>query len=76
LKDFDIVVTQRDFDTALAEVKPMFGIDETDVASCIRNGIIKYSPEVERVLSTGQLFINQVRNSDRTPLVSVLFEGK
>lgn len=32
-------------------------------------------PTFEKLLATGQMFIDQVKNSDRTPLVSVLLEG-
>jgi len=34
-----------------------------------------FGPSVSRVLTYGKLFVQQVRNSERTPLVSVLLEG-
>jgi vesicle-fusing ATPase len=60
---------------ALEEVKPAFGIDTDEFESCIKNGIINYGPKVEKLLETGELFVQQVRNSSRTPLVSILLEG-
>jgi vesicle-fusing ATPase len=60
---------------ALSEVKPAFGVSEDTLERCMSNGIIDYGPEFARLLYTGNMFIDQVRNSDRTPLVSVLLEG-
>lgn len=39
------------------------------------NGIIKWGDPVTRVLDDGELLVQQTKNSDRTPLVSVLLEG-
>lgn len=39
------------------------------------NGIIKWRDPVTRVLDDGELLVQQTKNSDRTPLVSVLLEG-
>jgi len=77
LKDGEIVVTRADFHAALEECKPniTFGLDEDQFANCMRNGIINYGAAVRRLLSTGATLIEQVRNSSRTPLISVLLEG-
>lgn len=40
------------------------------------NGIIKWGDPVTHVLDDGELLVQQTKNSDRTPLVSVLLEGK
>lgn len=40
------------------------------------NGIIKWGDPVTRVLDDGELLVQQTKNSDRTPLVSVLLEGE
>lgn len=39
------------------------------------NGIIKWGDPVTRVLEDGELLVQQTKNSERTPLVSVLLEG-
>jgi len=75
LKEGEIKVGRSDFLHALEEVKPAFGIDNDEFENCIRNGIINYGPKVEKLLKTGELFVQQVRTSNRTPLVSVLVEG-
>ncbi|KAI8826177.1 P-loop containing nucleoside triphosphate hydrolase protein [Fimicolochytrium jonesii] len=68
-------VAREDFMLALEEVHPSFGVAEMELQQCVANGVIKYAPHIERILSDGQLFIEQVRRSKRTPLVSVLIHG-
>jgi len=75
VKEGEIRVAKVDFDRALREIKPMFGVDIDEFENCMRNGIINYGPHVNKLLTTGDTFVAQVRNSDRTPLVSVLLEG-
>lgn len=40
------------------------------------NGIIRWGDPVSMVLEDGELLVQQTKNSDRTPLVSVLLEGE
>ncbi|CAJ0957248.1 unnamed protein product [Ranitomeya imitator] len=69
-------VTRGDFLTSLEnDIKPAFGTNQEDYASYIMNGIIKWGDPVTRVLDDGELLVQQTKNSDRTPLVSVLLEG-
>ncbi|CAG8562114.1 4008_t:CDS:10 [Diversispora eburnea] len=68
-------VNRNDFLDALEEVQPAFGVSDEELEQCIQNSIIKFSPFVERILADGQLYIDQVKNSSRTPLVSVLLHG-
>ncbi|MGH0159877.1 UNVERIFIED_CONTAM: hypothetical protein FKN15_038446 [Acipenser sinensis] len=70
-------VKRSDFFASLDnDIKPAFGTHQEDYASYIRNGIIKWGDPVSRVLDDGELLVQQTKNSDRTPLVSVLLEGK
>jgi len=39
-------------------------------------GIINYGPQVDQLLRQGRLLGRQVANSERTPLISVLLEGR
>uniref|UniRef100_A0A8C7VWM0 Vesicle-fusing ATPase n=1 Tax=Oncorhynchus mykiss TaxID=8022 RepID=A0A8C7VWM0_ONCMY len=57
------------------DIKPAFGTNSEDYASYIMNGIIKWGDPVTAVLDDGELLVQQTKNSDRTPLVSVLLEG-
>lgn len=52
-----------------------FGTNQEDYASYIMNGIIRWGDPVSAVLEDGGLLVQQTKNSDRTPLVSVLLEG-
>lgn len=70
-----IKIARADFLQALSEVKPSFGIEKDEFDSCVRSGIINYSIHVEKILTTGRLFLEQVAKSDRTPLVSLLLSG-
>ncbi|KAJ3105567.1 transport between ER and Golgi ATPase protein [Phlyctochytrium planicorne] len=68
-------VNRDDFLGALEEVRPSFGVSEAELERCVANGIIKFAANVDRILADGQIFVDQVRNSARTPLVSILLHG-
>ncbi|KAK6518577.1 transport between ER and Golgi ATPase protein [Arthrobotrys conoides] len=68
-------VNRQDFLSAIDEVKPAFGVSEDELANCLQGGIIHYNSYVEQILKEGHLFVEQVRNSQRTPLVSILLHG-
>ncbi|CAN9508777.1 unnamed protein product [Ophioblennius macclurei] len=69
-------VSRMDFMASLSsDIKPAFGTNEEDYASYIMNGIIRWGDPVSAVLEDGELLVQQAKNSDRTPLVSVLLEG-
>lgn len=57
------------------DIKPAFGTNQEDYASYIMNGIIPWGDPVNGVLGDGKLLVQQTKNSERTPLVSVLLEG-
>ncbi|KAJ2755269.1 transport between ER and Golgi ATPase protein, partial [Coemansia nantahalensis] len=74
--DFSEMKVQRqDFECALDEVKPAFGAAAGDLELCIGSGIIEYAPHVHDTLHKSHLFAEQVRQSDRSPLVSLLLHG-
>jgi len=68
-------VNRDDFLHALDEVHPAFGVSEEELEQVIQNGIIHFDPAVDDLLQSGQLFVEQVRSSTRTPLVSILLHG-
>ncbi|AMD18709.1 HBL193Cp [Eremothecium sinecaudum] len=68
-------VTRQDFLNALEEVTPAFGISEEDLKTCVEGGIIHYSPRVEQILKHGSRYIRQVKDSDKSRLVSLLVHG-
>uniref|UniRef100_A0AAY4D5A6 Vesicle-fusing ATPase n=1 Tax=Denticeps clupeoides TaxID=299321 RepID=A0AAY4D5A6_9TELE len=71
-----LLVTRGDFLASLEnDIKPAFGTNQEDYASYIMNDIIKWGDPVTAALDDGTLLVQQTKNSDRTPLVSVLLEG-
>ncbi|XP_036937820.1 vesicle-fusing ATPase-like [Acanthopagrus latus] len=71
-----LMVSRLDFLASLNnDIKPAFGVNQEDYASYIMNGIIRWGDPVSAVLGDGELLVQQTKNSDRTPLVSVLLEG-
>uniref|UniRef100_A0A1A7XLC0 Vesicle-fusing ATPase n=1 Tax=Iconisemion striatum TaxID=60296 RepID=A0A1A7XLC0_9TELE len=69
-------VSRLDFMASLNnDIKPAFGTNQEDYASYIMNGIIRWGDPVSVVMEDGELLVQQTKNSDRTPLVSVLLEG-
>ncbi|KAK4514101.1 FAM50A protein [Mucor velutinosus] len=68
-------VSMDDFLNALKEVQPAFGVSEAELQQCVQNHIIPFSPSVKQILTDGRLYVDQVRQSSRTPLVSVLLNG-
>ncbi|KAJ7591439.1 vesicular-fusion protein SEC18 [Mycena floridula] len=71
----NLQVNRLDFLNALEEVHPAFGVSEEELLQVIQNGIIHFDAVVDDILRSGQLFVEQVRSSTRTPLVSVLLHG-
>ena len=71
----EIKVTRKDFVRAMSEAKPSFGVAETNLNKAMPNGIWPYSASFKHLMHQMNRFVDQVRTSDRTPLVSVLLEG-
>ncbi|EIW76291.1 vesicular-fusion protein SEC18 [Coniophora puteana RWD-64-598 SS2] len=71
----DLKVCMADFECALEEVHPAFGVSEEELEEVTQNGMIPYAPIVQDLLDRGHLFVKQVSTSTRTPLVSVLLHG-
>ncbi|GBB92896.1 hypothetical protein RclHR1_20770002 [Rhizophagus clarus] len=71
----DVRVIREDFMEALNEVRPAFGVSEEELYQCVHNEIINFSSNIEKIISDGKLFVDQVKQSSRTPLVSVLLRG-
>ncbi|KAG0302265.1 transport between ER and Golgi ATPase protein [Dissophora globulifera] len=68
-------IQRADFMGALSEVGAAFGSSEEELDACLTNGIIHFSPHIEKILKEGQLRVEQVQHSERTPLVSMLLHG-
>eukprot|EP01130_Rhizamoeba_saxonica_P018259 TRINITY_DN9079_c0_g1_i1.p1 TRINITY_DN9079_c0_g1~~TRINITY_DN9079_c0_g1_i1.p1 ORF type:complete len:729 (-),score=164.84 TRINITY_DN9079_c0_g1_i1:12-2198(-) len=71
-----VFVGMSDFVNAINECPPAFGVSEASLTEALGNGIINYSEEFDRVYEACELFIMQLKESDNTPLLSVLIEGE
>jgi vesicle-fusing ATPase len=71
----NLLVNRTDFMLALDEVHPAFGVSEEELQQVVQNGIIHYDPIIGEILRSGELFVDQVRTSSRTPLVSIILHG-
>ncbi|KAM0330577.1 hypothetical protein ACHAQA_003525 [Verticillium albo-atrum] len=68
-------VSREDFIAALNEVKPAYGVSETDLENAIRGGIIMYSPHVDAAIKNGMSFVNTIQADDVIGKMAVLFHG-
>ena len=71
----NIKVTMADFELALLEVKPAFGASTDLFERCMLNGMISYGEKYEKLVSTMESLIEQVRVSEKTPMLTCLLEG-
>ena len=60
-------VNRLDFMNALDEVTPAFGVAKEELEQVVQNGIIHFDKIIDEILRSGQLFVDQVRTSTRTP---------
>ena len=68
-------VNRSDFFKALDEVKPAFGVSEEELETAMSAGILHYSGPIGDILKDGKLFVDLVKNSATTSLLSVLLHG-
>ena len=64
----------EDFTRAITEIKPAFGVSVDQLEASMPNGLLHYGPRFTRMFETGLKFISQVKESEKTPLLSVLLE--
>ncbi|KAJ9058963.1 transport between ER and Golgi ATPase protein [Entomophthora muscae] len=68
-------VMRDDFLAALDEVHAAFGVNDSELKMCVKNDVFPFAPHIEGILADGNLFVEQVKKSSRTPLVSILLHG-
>ena len=64
-----------DFERALAEIKPQFGMDNSGLENKIIGGIHSYGHSFDNCMEKCKDFINEIRTSNHTQLLSLLLEG-
>ncbi|KAK9813277.1 hypothetical protein WJX72_011798 [[Myrmecia] bisecta] len=75
INEDNIKVTMEDFERALREIKPAFGAVTETLAAYRLNGMIESGLRHRDMLSTCKRLVEQVRNSEKTPLLTCLLEG-
>jgi len=70
-----IKVAMADFERALTEVVPAFGAPTASLQRCRLNGMIPTGPRFAHLSKTAKLLVEQVRTSEKTPLLTMLLEG-
>lgn len=68
-------VTMDDFRKALTEVQPAFGIGKDEFARCLLGGFLTHGARMKQLMEAGKMFRDEVKRSERSPLVSLLIEG-
>jgi vesicle-fusing ATPase len=71
----NLMLQYADFEQALNDVEPKFGAHSQELKAFYRNGFVPYGDSFDMMMSTLERLVEQVRSSDRTPLMSVLLQG-
>ena len=70
-----ISVDMQDFTKGMVDVPANFGVKEENLQKYFQNGICNFGPIFNNVKGSLEAMVDQVRGSDRTPLLSVLLHG-
>ena len=71
----NLILQYADFERALNDVEPKFGAKSQELKAFYRNGFVPYGDSFDLMMSTLERLVEQVRTSDRTPLMTVLLKG-
>lgn len=71
----NLMLQYADFERALDDVEPKFGAKSQELKAHYRNGFVPYGDAFDNLMATLERLVEQVRTSDRTPLMSVLLQG-
>jgi len=70
-----LMLTLEDLERALNDVEPKFGAKSQELKALYRNGFVPYGENFDFLMSTMDRLVEQVRSSEKTPLLSVLLRG-
>jgi vesicle-fusing ATPase len=71
----NLILQYADFERALGDVEPKFGAKSQELKAFYRNGFVPYGDSFDMLMATMERLVDQVRTSERTPLMSVLLQG-
>ncbi|KAL3804889.1 hypothetical protein HJC23_006661 [Cyclotella cryptica] len=70
-----LIVQFDDFQRALDDVAPKFGAKNQELKALYRNGFVPYGESFDLLMGNMERLVEQVRTSEKTPLMSVLLQG-
>mmetsp|Transcript_31959 Transcript_31959/g.76317 ORF Transcript_31959/g.76317 Transcript_31959/m.76317 type:complete len:738 (+) Transcript_31959:77-2290(+) len=70
-----LMVQFGDFQRALDDVSPKFGAKSHELKALYRNGFVPYGDSFDLLMGNMSRLVEQVRTSEKTPLMSVLVQG-
>lgn len=73
--DKNLIVRFDDFQRALDDVSPKFGAKSSELKAMYRNGFVPYGDSFDLLMGNMERLVEQVRTSEKTPLMSVLLQG-
>ncbi|KAL3823868.1 hypothetical protein ACHAXA_004140 [Cyclostephanos tholiformis] len=73
--DKNLIVRYDDFQRALDDVSPKFGAKSSELKAMYRNGFVPYGDSFDLLMGNMERLVEQVRTSEKTPLMSVLLQG-
>jgi len=71
----NLILKLEDFERALTDVEPKFGAKSQELKALYRNGFVPYGETFDFLMSTMERLVEQVRSSDKTPIMSVILRG-
>jgi len=71
----DLRVSKADFERALGEVKPAFGVAGEDLQALVGGGIVDHGPQLRHLQATADTFMRQLKSSQRVRRMAILLEG-
>jgi len=71
----NLVLRYDDFELALDDVQPKFGAKSQELKALYRNGFVPYGDSFGYLMGTMERLVEQVRSSEKTPLLSCLLKG-
>ena len=71
----DVIISRQNFLDGIREVPPKFGVATNEFENACPNGIVHHGRSFTKLMETCHHFVSLVKNSARTPVVSILLEG-
>lgn len=71
----NLILQFADFERALGDIEPKFGAKSQELKAFYRNGFVPYGDTFDSLMGTVERLVEQVRTSDKTPLMSILLQG-